>query len=436
MSCPICKHQMQVVEVNSAMDQKLQDLFKQMLAKSLMGHLKKQVTYIYIYIYIYIYTDEASVASFSFSQGFETTESIPSTKLSFLHTSVSDADLNTSIASSVVSRPVLASPQSSVTSFLSEMASPRTRRVLKDLRPISNNNISVEAEGREWCASTSSARNYTPMVAKGGSGRSRENQSALGSYYGGNTTVYSDGGYNTNYGCNDGRYQGFGSIIEQTNQQDDLLTGAMSSLSMASFCIFLYGWDMLSKGASQAAAIAKDVGTQATQKATKLTGTMSQSGGILSGVATKASEIGQKSWGGISQFVKSSSLHGIGNIFPKTGYEDMASPTDTSRSITNIDCVGGNMEWGAHGLDEEFPACRNSPPVKDDYVKRNIAIEKNILRSDNEAPSLIDLSSPTNDESSTIAQFEASVSKPRVQVKQNTAKKKDWDDDAWEILNQ
>ncbi|PIO52360.1 hypothetical protein TELCIR_26334, partial [Teladorsagia circumcincta] len=104
----------------------------------------------------------------------------------------------------------------------------------------------------------------------------------------------------------DDRYRGFGNTVDPPSNQDDLLSGAMSSLSV--------GWSLISKGASQAAAIAKDVSIQATQKATELS---SQNSGLLSGVASKATEIGQKSWGGISQFVKSPSLQGLGNIIPK-----------------------------------------------------------------------------------------------------------------------
>ncbi|VDL87171.1 unnamed protein product [Nippostrongylus brasiliensis] len=100
---------------------------------------------------------------------------------------------------------------------------------------------------------------------------------------------------------------------------------------------------MISKGASQAAAIAKDVSLQATQKASEFS---SQNSGLLSGVASKATEIGQKSWGGLSQFVKSPSLQGLGNILPKTGYEDMASPNEQSSSTSfnarsNCDTIGG-----------------------------------------------------------------------------------------------
>ncbi|RCN27514.1 putative GTP-ase activating protein, partial [Ancylostoma caninum] len=135
--------------------------------------------------------------------------------------------------------------------------------------------VATEAEGREWSAATSSARNYVPSTLSTGnrlgSDMSRGSSTSLGSYYGGNTVAYSDGGgYNTSSaGQSDDRYRGFGNTVDPpAGQQDDLLSGAMSSLSM--------GWSMLSKGASQAAAIAKDVSIQATQKASELSTILSK----------------------------------------------------------------------------------------------------------------------------------------------------------------
>ncbi|KJH47518.1 putative GTP-ase activating protein [Dictyocaulus viviparus] len=133
--------------------------------------------------------------------------------------------------------------------------------------------VSTEADGREWSVDTSSARNYVPsMINKGDRVRSEmsrlSSDASLSSYYGGNMSSCQDiGGYSGNTaGCvslfNDDRYRGFGSTVDPPSNQDDLLSGAMSSLSM--------GWNMLSRGASQAAAIAKDVSIQASQKASKL----------------------------------------------------------------------------------------------------------------------------------------------------------------------
>jgi hypothetical protein len=65
----------------------------------------------------------------------------------------------------------------------------------------------------------------------------------------------------------DSRYQGFGNPAYQqrpqnASDQPDLLSGAMSSLSV--------GWSMLSKGASNAAGLAKDITSQAGQKAAEI----------------------------------------------------------------------------------------------------------------------------------------------------------------------
>ncbi|KAK6048460.1 hypothetical protein COOONC_14035 [Cooperia oncophora] len=173
--------------------------------------------------------------------------------------------------------------------------------------------VSTEAEGKEWSVATSSARNYVPSTLNagnrlGGDISRHASGTSLGSYYGGNNAAYSDGvGYSAGGAAqSDDRYRGFGNTVDPPSNQDDLLSGAMSSLSV--------GWNLISKGASQAAAIAKDVSIQATQKASELS---AQNSGLLSGVASKATEIGQKSWGGISQFVKSPSLQGLGNIIPK-----------------------------------------------------------------------------------------------------------------------
>jgi hypothetical protein len=74
-----------------------------------------------------------------------------------------------------------------------------------------------------------------------------------------------------NFSYGDNRYQGFGNTPAPTSGNDgsnELLTGAMSSLSM--------GWSILSKGASTAAVYAKEIGQQATVKATEIGGNVSE----------------------------------------------------------------------------------------------------------------------------------------------------------------
>ncbi|ETN78306.1 putative GTP-ase activating protein, partial [Necator americanus] len=301
--------------------------------------------------------------------------------------------------------------------------------------------VATEAEGREWSAATSSARNYVPSTLTpgnrlGGDMSRGSSGTSLGSYYGGNTVAYSDGGgggYNSGGSVqSDDRYRGFGNTVNPPGgQQDDLLSGAMSSLSM--------GWNMISKGASQAAAIAKDVSIQASQKASELS---AQNSGLLSGVASKATEIGQKSWGGISQFVKSPSLQGLGNILPKTGYEEMSTPTEQSSctptnnrsSYDSSGSIGSFDKTSGHAGDAFFSLAESGIEKK----KSAVAEKKRIPKS---PPST--LTSPTEEptvtEDSTITQFEASFSKPRpvttTKPKKASQPSKDWDDDAWAILN-
>ncbi|VDM54748.1 unnamed protein product [Angiostrongylus costaricensis] len=182
----------------------------------------------------------------------------------------------------------------------------------------SSDQVATEAEGGEWSAATSAARNYVPS-SLGAGDRIRGDTSrfssatSLGSYYGGNAAAYSDGGgYNTSdTSQSDERYRGFGNTVDSASTQDDLLAGAMSSLSM--------GWSIISRGASQAAAIAKDcLFFKMSLYLLFFHFSKANNGGILFGVASKATEIGQKSWGGISQFVKSPSLQGLGSILPKS----------------------------------------------------------------------------------------------------------------------
>uniref|UniRef100_A0A0K0DJU3 ADP-ribosylation factor GTPase-activating protein 1 n=1 Tax=Angiostrongylus cantonensis TaxID=6313 RepID=A0A0K0DJU3_ANGCA len=252
--------------------------------------------------------------------------------------------------------------------------------------------VATEAEGGEWSAATSPARNYVPS-SLGAGDRIRGDTSrfssatSLGSYYGGNAAAYSDGGgYNTMLEFSNDRYRGFGNTVDSTSTQDDLLAGAMSSLSM--------GWSIISRGASQAAAIAKDVGMQASQKASELSVS-----GILSGVASKATEIGQKSWGGISQFVKSPSLQGLGS------------------------CNLNELKCGSRTSRLKKRSRKRLLLVRSFTVlKKREKISNDILDS-------------------TITQLEASFSKRPdttttvLKSTKSESSNKAWDDDAWAILN-
>jgi ADP-ribosylation factor GTPase-activating protein 1 len=185
--------------------------------------------------------------------------------------------------------------------------------------------INCEAEGKPWTLESSAAKSYQPTLSSHPSSQSLKSKGSdrniNSSYYGGGTD---DGFQNSsasdlNTTSGDSRYQGFGNPAYQQqrtqgnpNDQPDLLAGAMSSLSV--------GWSMLSKGATSAAGIAKDFTSQAGQKAAELTADKEGNSGLLSGfgsIASKASEVGQKSWDGFSNFVKSPSLQGFSGAFNK-----------------------------------------------------------------------------------------------------------------------
>ncbi|CAL2029050.1 unnamed protein product [Caenorhabditis brenneri] len=306
--------------------------------------------------------------------------------------------------------------------------------------------VACEAEGREWSQSTSPAANYVPPTLGGMGSRTNSStnkssgNSSLGSYYGGNSSYSQstgDGSYSTQ--DSGSKYQGFGNtgyVPNQSSSGDDLLSGAMSGLSM--------GWSMLSKGASQAAAMAKDVGMQAQQKASQLSENVSQNNSIFGGVASKASEVGTKSWDGLSQFVKSPSLNAFSGILSKTGYEDFggggmsgsSSQNEFNDWLKQSNLPRGTTEGANHLSSEET---RTTEPVE---------TRKKKDRSPKPAPKKekVIAETPDDDSSSTIAQFESSFNKPKPASaraappvsapKKKEEKEKGWDDDAWDLLNQ
>ncbi|CAP31494.1 Protein CBG12524 [Caenorhabditis briggsae] len=307
--------------------------------------------------------------------------------------------------------------------------------------------VACEAEGREWSQSTSPANNYVVPTLGGMGARSNSStnkssgNSSLGSYYGGNSS-YSQSTGDGSYSSQDSgsKYQGFGNTGYVPNQSnnggDDLLAGAMSGLSM--------GWSMLSKGASQAAAMAKDVGMQAQQKASQLSENVSQNNSIFGGVASKASEVGTKSWDGFSQFVKSPSLNAFSGILSKTGYEDFGNGGMSGSSSQNefndwlkqSQLPRGTTEGATHLSSEEMMT--SAEPAEARRKKE---------RSPKPAPKKEKvIADVVEDDSSTIAQFESSFNKPKATVPRTAPvtaappkkqeKEKGWDDDAWDLLNQ
>ncbi|EFO22968.2 GTP-ase activating protein for Arf containing protein, partial [Loa loa] len=185
--------------------------------------------------------------------------------------------------------------------------------------------VLTESEDREWSAETSPARNYIPNTSLNPShsqisGNNSSNN--LSAYYGSNTTQTGNNSYYSDYDNSRSRYQGFGNVLVNSGDPpSELLSGALSSLSV--------GWNMLSKGATTAALYAKDISSQATTKATELSGSV-RDGTLLNkptlgSLAQKATEIGSKSWMGISNFIRSPSLQGF-IVAGKSDYEDLATP--------------------------------------------------------------------------------------------------------------
>ncbi|GMT30214.1 hypothetical protein PFISCL1PPCAC_21511, partial [Pristionchus fissidentatus] len=370
---------------------------------------------------------------------------------------------------------------------LTEKYNSRAAALLRD-------KVLAESEGREWSAATSSARNFTPTLSGASfaaSNRSSNNSSSasLSQFYGGggssgnfaSSNSYNDGGDNNGGGGggsyssgggfqSENRYQGFGNTASQPQRaaDNDLLAGAMSGLSM--------GWGMLSRGAQQAAGIAKEMGATAAAKASELHTDISRDGGLLSGVSSKASELA----GGLSSMVKSSSLQGFSNMLPKTygGYEDMNSPAgDTNRSggFGNNESRGGGVQKNYGGdlnswneMDGEDSHNSFNDSFASEKSNSSTSVKKTAMKPKKDPSSaakkspstttgakesnLISLDSPSKEERpatippppkkapSTINAFEASVGRPAATAAKPAAaaapkKEKGWDDDAWDLLN-
>uniref|UniRef100_A0A0N5AXH4 Arf-GAP domain-containing protein n=1 Tax=Syphacia muris TaxID=451379 RepID=A0A0N5AXH4_9BILA len=199
--------------------------------------------------------------------------------------------------------------------------------------------VLTESENRVWSIDTSPAQNYTPSFLSSGTSLARpstnSSNNSLSSFYGGNSSQSSFGGAisgstgfdSESYSEQNNRYQGFGNTVQtNSNNQGDILSGAMNSLSL--------GWNMISKGASTAATYAKDIGSHATAKATEFGGTVTEKvrdGSLLQNaglgsLAHKATEIGSRSWNGLSNFVKSPSLQGFNLPGMRSQYEDLETP--------------------------------------------------------------------------------------------------------------
>lgn len=213
--------------------------------------------------------------------------------------------------------------------------------------------VDTEAKGKVWSYENSPARNYQPaMLSTSSNSMINKNPSANSMRDGSgsqNNLDDFDGFQNSAVGQSNSRYSGFGNpafqqkMTNERDSQNELITGALSSLSM--------GWNMLSKGATSAAGLAKEFTAQTGTKAAELSEQMTtkiNEGKLLTSFGTllnSASELGHKSLGGISQFVKSPSMHGfsVGGQ-TKSQYEDLGT---TEETIKQINQQSKQHQWDA-----------------------------------------------------------------------------------------
>ncbi|KAI1713875.1 putative GTPase activating protein for arf domain-containing protein [Ditylenchus destructor] len=332
--------------------------------------------------------------------------------------------------------------------------------------------VVTEAEGKDWVYEKSPApKGSSSQLASGGNS----------SYYGGGSD---EGGFqNSSKGSNqsggDSRYQGFGNPAYQSrpdnmSSQSDLLSGAMTSLSM--------GWNVLSRSATSAAEYAKDFTSQAGTKAAELGGAVTEKyndGGLLGGlstIASRATEVGQKSWGGISNLVHSSSMQNF--TAPSKGqYEDLGTPDGskfksgnqsmslTANSHNDLDSYSSGNDFcdvppptkekksprtkksSSSGEEGKPRDSGNRPPKakRGDSGKPKKPREERVETS---PPPLISFESAEKETSdmtvsgtgskSPSPRPSPSTAKSSIKSKPTESKKKEkaWDDDAWAMLNQ
>uniref|UniRef100_A0A914WXJ8 ADP-ribosylation factor GTPase-activating protein 1 n=1 Tax=Plectus sambesii TaxID=2011161 RepID=A0A914WXJ8_9BILA len=370
---------------------------------------------------------------------------------------------------------------------LQEKYNSKTAALLRD-------KVATEAEGREWSEETSSAKSYAPNALQSSysgssssysSSKPRSMEQDFGAKNDDNSynrdDFYEGQRYNDYDSAGGNRYQGFGNTVDEprNNASNDILSGAMSSLS--------FGWSALSKGAVTAAQYAKEVGAQASTKAVELGGSVSEKvkeGGLLGGVqssvgslASKASEIGMRSWDGISGYVKSPSMQSMsegsglftGGKPSKKQYEDLnaGSPDYEDRSwdrphISAYQDYDEKEEGSFYGQQQEKPrpskkkeqpanewntfepdsdkmaamgddvksSSTTNSKEKSDKPKKPKSDKPKKSKKPDAAPSLIDFDA---DEAPAVA---PTAVKASAVPKKEEEKKKGWDDDAWDLLNQ
>uniref|UniRef100_A0A915N8A0 Arf-GAP domain-containing protein n=1 Tax=Meloidogyne javanica TaxID=6303 RepID=A0A915N8A0_MELJA len=300
--------------------------------------------------------------------------------------------------------------------------------------------VSTESEGKVWSYGTSPARNYQPIK--------NEMNKPLSS--GRVESLHSDDfdGFQ-NSGQSNSRYSGFGNPQFQqkmsfdSNSQSEMLTGALNSLSM--------GWNLLSKGATSAAGMAKDLTSQTSTKAVELSETVASKigeGKLLGGfgnLLNSATEFGQKSFSGINQFVKSTSLHGFSGGQFKDQYDDLSDLKNASQVNESEDLDDEKFKKmyqqqtkigeETNKLTSGIPSTKySSNPAKSGLNnivenENELGVPDNLYQSSSSSPSLISLEKSGEK----IIKKQQGLNKQVAGEKKKTMTKPK--DDPWDILN-
>jgi len=301
---------------------------------------------------------------------------------------------------------------------ISEKYNSRVAALLRD-------KVSTEADGKIWSIENSPAKNYQPFSRQVMGDNSRDRNDTVDSFQN-SESIQSQ------------KYTGFGnpSFPEKTeSNRPEFIVGALSSLSV--------GWNTLNRSATSAAGFAKDFTMQTGTKATEIGGAVSNKingSGLMSGLgllANSATQLGQKSFGGISSFMKSSpSLQGLTNQF-RSNYETIGGAGEKTEQIQeNSDQPFQNDE---RFYDAPTSAIDKSPNSKATAKSRKIEktsggnkIDIQTRLSPRPMSSSSDLSSRELEANSD----HENKSKSSTVEKDSTKNKnnKEWDDDAWDLL--
>ncbi|KAM4609543.1 ADP-ribosylation factor GTPase-activating protein 1 isoform 2-T2 [Discoglossus pictus] len=221
--------------------------------------------------------------------------------------------------------------------------------------------IATLAEGREWSAETSSAKNWTPPQPKMMGGFSNRS-SAAGSAQSGappgdkafedwlndDVNSYQSG---AGGGNQENRYVGFGNTVTPPKKEEDFLNNAMTSLYS--------GWSSFTVGATKFASVAKEsatkLGSQASQKVKDGRIIEDVSSGV-SQLAAKVQGVGSKSWRDVTSFFSGKSEDTPDGSASGDGYQQGEGNEDGYQNTTP-----GKSFWETFGSSEEIKKPSKSP---------------------------------------------------------------------------